>query len=289
MYFHKMPWNRSIKRKTHRHIGHCQNSSWEGCLPFSLFSFSELAPKLHPSHRWYGSLLSITFLYFGSNSMFLGLPGPSRPPWYHGGLGLGSSWLEQCRPGPNWLKPNWQNPNWLGTNWPGPNRPEPKWPKPSRSGPNRPSWTGGQLGPWSAWPLGSHPHHAQDACEYVDEEVCNTVKQEVCEDGPEWWEQTSKEVLQGKRLISMTTFEQGHKESWHISKRLHILRECSQQTRYEEEGADVVECDPTSKTVCVAKTKYEPEEYDDDECTTTTEEVCKTNYVRTSISTILHS
>ena len=86
-------------------------------------------------------------------------------------------------------------------------------------------------------------------------------------------------------MISMTTFERGH----HFSKRLHILRECSTVTRYEEEGGDVVECNPTSKTVCVAKTKYEPEEYDDDECTTTTEEVCKTNYVRTSISTILHS
>jgi hypothetical protein len=45
-----------------------------------------------------------------------------------------------------------------------------------------------------------------------------------------------------------------------------------------EEGKNVVQCDPTSKTVCVAKTRYEPEEYLDDECTTTTEQVCKKNY-----------
>ena len=75
-------------------------------------------------------------------------------------------------------------------------------------------------------------------------------------------------------FIRVTTFE-------HISKALHIHRECSTATRLEEEGGDVIECNPTSKTVCVAKTRYEPEEYLDDECTTTTKEECKTNYVRT--------
>ena len=68
-----------------------------------------------------------------------------------------------------------------------------------------------------------------------------------------------------------------------------FFRECSTATRLEEEGGDVIECNPTSKTVCVAKTRYEPVEYLDEECTTTTKEECKTNYVRTNISSILLS
>jgi hypothetical protein len=81
---------------------------------------------------------------------------------------------------------------------------------------------------------------AQDNCIYVDEEACTTVGQEVCEDGVEW--------------------------------------DCYNTTRNSQEGVNVIECDPTSKTICTPKTRYEPEEYLDDECTTTTEEVCKWNY-----------
>ena len=56
---------------------------------------------------------------------------------------------------------------------------------------------------------------------------------------------------------------------------VHICRECNTATRYVEEGSNVVQCDPTTKTICTPKTRYEPVEYIDDECTTTTEEVCK--------------
>ena len=88
----------------------------------------------------------------------------------------------------------------------------------------------------------------------------------------------------GPTLI--TTPQQYYKESSHNSKNVHICRECNTETRFIEEGANVVECNPTTKTICTPKTRYEPEEYLDDECTTTTEEVCKTNYVRTEMSTV---
>ena len=89
------------------------------------------------------------------------------------------------------------------------------------------------------------------------------------------------------RLSDITNPEQGHPGSSHDSKPVHVYRECNTATRLVEEGGDVIECNPTSKTVCVPKTRYEPEEYLDDECTTTTEEVCKTVYVRNFYNSLL--